>query len=149
MTRASSATRPSTSRSASEPTAARRSWASARKEAIPGFVPRAEPEHPGKPHKVAARSKPSALAATAEKRSTPKSAKVAARPKARHENREFAVRSIHFDPDTGIKTTLRTDGTVHEEPFEPPAAANSTQGGPTTDDVTSGLHKPGKAEPKN
>jgi hypothetical protein len=42
-----------------------------------------------------------------------------------------------------------TDGTVHEEPFEPPAAANSTQGGPTTDDVTSGLHKPGKAEPNN
>ena len=31
-----------------------------RKEAIPGFVPRAEPEHPGKPHKVAARPKPSA-----------------------------------------------------------------------------------------
>src|SRR5829696_6502336 len=31
-----------------------------RKEAIPGFVPRAEPEHPGKPHKVAARPKLSA-----------------------------------------------------------------------------------------
>ncbi len=119
-----------------------------RKEAIPGFVPRAEPEHPGKP-KVAARPKPSTLAVTAEKPSTPKSAKVAARPKARLENRESAIRSIHFDPDTGIKTTLMTDGTVHEEPFEPPAAANSTKGGPTTDDVTSGLHKPGKAEPKN
>ena len=44
---------------------------------------------------------------------------------------------------------MMTDGTVHEEPFEPPAAANSTQGGPRTGDVTSGLHKPGKAEPKN
>ena len=53
-----------------------------RKEAIPGFVPRAEPEHPGKPHKVAARPKLSASAETAEKRSTPKSAKVATRPKA-------------------------------------------------------------------
>jgi len=116
-----------------------------RKEAIPVFVPRTEPEHPGKPHKVAARPKPSALAVTAENASTPTSAKVAARPKAR----QSAVQSIHFDPDTGIKTTLMTDGTVHEEPFEPPAAANSTQGGPTTDDVTSGLHKPGKAEPNN
>jgi len=115
-----------------------------RKEAIPGFVPRAEPEHPGKP-KVAARPKPSALAVTTEKASTPTSAKVAARPKAR----QLAVQSIHFDPDTGIKTTLMTDGTVHEEPFEPPAAANSKQGGPTTDDVTSGLYKPGKAEPNN
>ena len=115
-----------------------------RKDAIPGFVPRAEPEHPGKP-KVAVRPKPSALALTAENASTPTSAKVAARPKAR----QSAVQSIHFDPDTGIKTTLMTDGTVHEEPFEPPAAANSTQGGPTTDDVTSGLHKPGKAEPNN
>src|SRR5215204_4538925 len=116
----------------------------ARREAIPGFVPRAEPEHPGKPHKVAARPKPSAPVKTAEKPSTPKSEK----PKSTQENRESAVRSIHFDPDTGIKTTLMTDGTVHEEPFEPPAAANSTQGGPKTEDVTSGPHKPGKAEPK-
>jgi len=115
-----------------------------RKEAIPAFVPRAEPEHPG-----AARPKLSAPVETAEKPSTPKSAKIAARPKARLENRESAVRSIHFDPDTGIKTTLMTDGTVHEEPFEPPAAANSRQGGPKTEDVTSGPHKPGKAEPKN
>src|SRR4051794_40068773 len=30
----------------------------ARKEAIHGFVPHAEPEHPGKPQKVAARPKP-------------------------------------------------------------------------------------------
>ena len=96
---------------------------------------------------MAARPKPSALAVTAEKPSTPKSAKVAARPK--QQEIQSAVQSIHFDPDTGIKTTLMTDGTVHEEPFEPPAAANSTQGGPKTDDVTSGLHKPGKAEPKN
>ena len=115
-----------------------------RKEAIPGFVPRAEPEHPGKP-KVAARPKPSALAVTAEKPSTPTSAKVAARPKAR----QSAVQSIHFDPDTGIKTTLMTDGTVHEEPFEPRAAASSRQGGPKREDVTSGPHKRGKAEPKN
>src|SRR3954447_18053250 len=86
---------------------------------------------------------------TAEKPSTPKSAKVGARPKPTQETREAAVRSIHFDPDTGIKTTLMTDGTVHEEPFEPPAAANSRKGGPKTGDVTSGLHKPGKAEPKN
>ena len=116
-----------------------------RKETIPAFVPRAEPEHPGKP-KVAARPKPSAAVETAEKTSTPKSAKVAARPKARQENRESAIQSIHFDPDTGIKTTLMTDGTVHEEPFEPPAAASS---GPNTEDVTSGPHKPAKAEPKN
>jgi hypothetical protein len=118
-----------------------------RKEAIPGFVPRAEPEHPGKP-KVAARPKPSALAVTAEKPSTPKSAKVAARPKPAQETRESAIQSIHFDPDNGIKTTLMTDGTVHEEPFEPPAAASS-KGGPMTGDVTSGLHKPVKLEPKN
>ena len=118
-----------------------------RKEAIPGFVPRAEPEHPGKPHKVAARPKLSAPVETAEKPFTPKSAKVAARPKA--SNRESAIRSIHFDPDTGIKTTLMTDGTVHEEPFEPRAAASSRQGGPKREDVTSGPHKPGKAEPKN
>jgi hypothetical protein len=120
-----------------------------RKETIPGFVPSAEPEHPGKPHKVAARPKPSAPVETAEKPSTPKGAKVGARPKPTQETRESAVQSIHFDPDTGIKTTLMTDGTVHEEPFEPPAAANSRQGGPKTGDVTSGLHKPGKAEPKN
>jgi len=37
----------------------------------------AEPEHPGKPHKVAARPKLSAPVETAEKPSTPKSAKVA------------------------------------------------------------------------
>ena len=98
---------------------------------------------------MAARPKPSALAVTAEKPSTPKSAKVAARPKPSQETPESAIQSIHFDPDTGIKTTLMTDGTVHEEPFEPPAAANSTQGGPKTDDVTSGPHKPGKAEPNN
>jgi hypothetical protein len=115
-----------------------------RKETIPAFVPRAEPEHPGKPQKVAARPKLSAPVETAEK--TPKSAKVAARPKARQENRESAVQSIHLDPDTGIKTTLMTDGTVHEEPFESPAAASS---GPKTEGVTFGLHKPGKAEPKN
>src|SRR4051794_33454833 len=53
----------------------------ARKEAITGFVPRAEPEHPGKPHNVAARPKLSAPAETAEKPSIPKSTKVAARPK--------------------------------------------------------------------
>ena len=119
-----------------------------RKEAIPGFVPRAEPEHPGKPHKVAARPKPSALVGTAEKPATPTSAKVAARPKPTQETPESAIQSIHFDPDTGIKTTLMTDGTVHEEPFEPPAAASS-KGGPMTGDVTSGLHKPVKLEPKN
>jgi hypothetical protein len=117
-----------------------------RKETIPAFVPRAEPEHPGKPQKVAARPKLSAPVETAEKPFTPKSAKVAARPKARQENRESAVQSIHLDPDTGIKTTLMTDGTVHEEPFESPAAASS---GPKTEGVTFGLHKPGKAEPKN
>jgi hypothetical protein len=128
-------------RVASEPTP--------RKDAIPAFVPRAEPEHPGKPHKVAARPKLSDPVETAETTSTPKSAKVAARPKPAQETRDSAVQSIHFDPDSGIKTTLMTDGTVHEEPFEPPAAANSRQGAPTTEDVTSGLHKPGKAEPKN
>jgi hypothetical protein len=120
-----------------------------RKEAIPGFVPRAEPEHHGKPHKVAARPKPgSALVETAEKPATPKSAKVAARPKPTKGTREPAVQSVHFDPDTGIKTTVMTDG-VHEEPFEPRGAASSRQGGPSTEDVTSGLHKRGKAEPKN
>src|SRR3954452_4336363 len=121
----------------------------ARKEAITGFVPRAELEHPGKPQKVAARPKLSAPAETAEKPFTPKSAKVAARPKPTQETREPAVQSIHLDPDTGIKTTLMADGSVHEEPFEPRAAASSRQGGPKTEDVTSGLHKPGKAEPKN
>jgi hypothetical protein len=135
------ARRPERTRVAREPTP--------RKEGIPGFVPRAEPEHPGKPHKVAARSKPSAPVETAEKPATPKSAKVAARPKPTKETREPAVQSVHFDPDTGIKTTLMTDGTVHEEPFEPRAAASSRQGGPKAEDVTSGLHKPGKAEPKN
>jgi hypothetical protein len=120
-----------------------------RKEAIPGFVPRAEPERPGKPHKVAARPKRSAPVETTEKPATPKSAKVAARPKPTAQTREPAVRSVHFDPDTGIKTTLMTDGTVHEESFEPRAAAGSRQGGPKTEDVTSGLHKLGKAEPKN
>ena len=98
---------------------------------------------------MAARPKLSDPVETAEKTSTPKSAKVAARPKPTQETPESAIQSIHFDPDTGIKTTLMTDGTVHEEPFEPPAAANSRQGGPKTGDVTSGLHKPGKAEPKN
>src|SRR3954447_11025289 len=82
----------------------------ARKEAITGFVPRAEPEHPGKPQKVAARPKPT------------------------QETRESAVQSIHLDPDTGIKTTLMADGSVHEEPFEPRAAASSRQGGPKTED---------------
>jgi hypothetical protein len=120
-----------------------------RKEAIPGFVPRAEPEHPGKPHKVAARPKPSAPVGTAEKPATPTSAKVAAKPKPTQETPESAIQSIHFDPDTGIKTTLMTDGTVHEEPFEPRAAASSRQGGPKREDVTSGPRKPGKAEPKN
>jgi hypothetical protein len=120
-----------------------------RKEAIPGFVPRAEPEHPGKPHKVTARPKPSAPVKTAEKPATPKSAKVAARPKPTKETRKPAVQSVHFDPDTGIKTTLMTDGTVREEPFEPRAAASTRQGGPKTEDVTFGLTKPGQAEPKN
>ena len=64
-------------------------------------------------------------------------------------SREPAVQSGHLDPDACIKTTLMTDGTVHEEPFEPRAAASSRQGGPKTEDITSGLHKPGKAEPKN
>ncbi len=117
-----------------------------RKEALPAFVPRAKPEHPGK---LPARPKPSAPVETAEKLATPKSAKVAARPKPTNETREPAVQSVHFDPDTGIKTTLMTDGTVHEEPFDPRAAASSRQGRPKTEDVTSGLHKPGKAERKN
>ena len=116
-----------------------------RKEAIP--APRPEPEHPGKPHR-ASRPKPSAPVETAEKPTTPKSAKVAARPKPTKETRESAVQSVHFDPDTGIKTTLMTDGTVHEEPFEPRAAAGSRQGR-KTEDVTFGLHKRGQAEPKN
>jgi hypothetical protein len=98
---------------------------------------------------VAARPKSSAPKASAEKSATPKSAKVAARPKPTKQTREPAVQSVHFDPDTGIKTTLMTNGTVHEEPFEPWAAASSRQGGPKTEDVTSGLHKPGKAHPKN
>jgi hypothetical protein len=119
-----------------------------RKKALSGFVPPAEPERPGKPHKVAARPKPSAPVERAEKPSTPKSAKVAARPKPTKETREPAVQSVHFDLDTGIKTTLMSDGTVNEEPFEPGAAASSRQR-PKTEDVTSGLHKPGKAEPKN
>src|SRR5215213_7494713 len=61
-----------------------------RKEAIPGFVPRAEPEHPG-PHKVAARPKSSAPVGTAEKPATPTSAKVAARPKPTQETPESAI----------------------------------------------------------
>jgi hypothetical protein len=92
-----------------------------RKEGIPGYVPRAEPEPPGKPHMVAARPKSSAPVERAEKPATPKSAKVAARPKPTKATREPAVQSVHFDPDTGIKTTTMTDGTVHEEPFEPRA----------------------------
>ena len=112
-----------------------------RKEAIPGFVPRAEPEPPGKPHKLAARPK-SPAPVKAEKPATPKSAKVAPRPKP---TKEPAVQSVHFDPDTGIKTTVMTDSSVHEEPFEPRPAASSRQR-PKTEDVTSGLHKPGKAE---
>ncbi len=114
-----------------------------RKEAIPGFVPRAEPEPPGKPHKLAARSKSSAPVERAEKPATPKRAKVASRPKP---TKEPAVQSVHFDPDTGIKTTVMTDSSVHEEPFEPRPAASSRQQ-PKTEDVTSGLHKFGKAEP--
>jgi hypothetical protein len=54
--------------------------------------------------------------------------KIAARSKPTKETRGSAVRSIHFDPDTGIKTTLMTDGTVHEEPFEPRTAASPRQG---------------------
>jgi hypothetical protein len=113
-----------------------------RKEAIPGFVPRAEPEPPGTPHKLAARSK-SPAPVKAEKPATSKSAKVAPRPKP---TKEPEVQSVHFDPDTGIKTTVMTDSSVHEEPFEPRPAASSRQR-PTTEDVTSELHKPGKAEP--
>jgi hypothetical protein len=52
---------------------------------------------------------------------------------------------VHFDPDTGIKTTVMTDSSVHEEPFEPPPAASSRQR-PKTEDVTSELHKPRKTE---
>src|SRR5918994_2088426 len=37
-----------------------------RKEGIPGYVPRAEPEPPGKPHKVSARPKSSAPVERAE-----------------------------------------------------------------------------------
>jgi hypothetical protein len=33
------------------------------------------------------------------------------------------VQSVHFDPDTGIKTVHMSDGTVHEEPFEMSARA--------------------------
>jgi hypothetical protein len=169
-----------------------------RKEALPGFVPRAEPDYPGDSHKVAARPrpsapaetaekpaapprakvagrprpsapaetaekpaapprakvagrpKPSAPAETAEKPAAPQSAKVAAKPKPTKESRGPAVQSVHFDPDTGIKTTVMTDGAVHEEPFELSAAASSRQGlKPAPEDVTSGLQKAGKAEPKN
>jgi hypothetical protein len=114
-----------------------------RKEAIPGFVPRAEPEPPGTPHTLAARPNSSAPVERAEKPATPKRAKVASRPKP---TKEPAVQSVHFDPDTGIKTTVMTDSSVHEEPFEPRPAASSRQQ-PKTEDVTSGLHKFGKAEP--
>ena len=169
-----------------------------RKEALPGFVPRAEPDYPGDSHKVAARPRPSAPAETAEKPAAPprakvagrprpsapaetaekpatpqrakvagrpkpsvpaetaekpaapQSAKVAAKPKPTKESRGPAVQSVHFDPDTGIKTTVMTDGAVHEEPFELSAAASSRQGlNPAPEDVTSGLQKAGKAEPKN
>jgi hypothetical protein len=145
-----------------------------RKEALPGFVPRAEPDYPGDSHKVAARPRPSAPAETAEKPAAPprakvagrprpsapaetaekpaapQSAKVAAKPKPTKESRGPAVQSVHFDPDTGIKTTVMTDGAVHEEPFELSAAASSRQGlKPAPEDVTSGLQKAGKAEPKN
>jgi hypothetical protein len=121
-----------------------------RKEALPGFVPRAEPDYPGDSHKVAARPRPSAPAETAEKPAAPRSAKVAAKPKPTKESRGPAVQSVHFDPDTGIKTTVMTDGAVHEEPFELSAAASSRQGlKPAPEDVTSGLQKAGKAEPKN
>jgi hypothetical protein len=94
------------------------------KEANLGFVPRAEPEHPGRPQ-VAARPKPSALVETAENPATPKSVKVVAKPKPTQETREPPVQSVHFDPDTGIKTTIMTNGTVYEEPFELRGAAGS------------------------
>ena len=113
-----------------------------RKEAIPGFVPRAEPEPPGTPHKLAARPKSSAPVERAEKPAPPKRAKVASRPKP---TKEPEVQSVHFDPDTGIKTTVMTDSSVHEEPFEPRPAASSRQQ-PKTEDM-SGLHKPRKTEP--
>jgi hypothetical protein len=91
-----------------------------RKEAIPAFVPRAEPEHhPRKSDRVAARPQRSEPARTAEKPAAPQRAKVAAVPKKPvKEARSPAVQSVHFDPDTGIKTTVMTDGTVQEEPFE-------------------------------
>jgi hypothetical protein len=94
------------------------------KEANLGFVPRAEPEHPGSPQ-MAARPKPFAPVETAENPATPKSAKVAAKLKPTQETREPPVQSVHFDPDTGIKTTIMTNGTVYEEPFELRGAAGS------------------------
>src|SRR5215207_5933078 len=94
-----------------------------RNEALPG-------DDPSKPNQAAARPKPSAPAETAEKRAAPQSADVGARPKAAKKSSEPAVQSVHFDPDTGIKTTFMTDGAVQEEPFELSAAASSRQGGP-------------------
>ncbi|MDF2973747.1 MAG: hypothetical protein K0R61_4197, partial [Microvirga sp.] len=78
-----------------------------RKEAIPGFVPRAEPEPPGTPHTLAARPNSSAPVERAAKPAPPKRANVAARPKP---TKEPEVQSVHFDPE---------DSSVHEEPFEP------------------------------
>ena len=49
--------------------------------------------------------------------------------------------------DTGIKTTLMTDGRCLRSRSSRPAAS-SRQGGPKREDVTSGPHKPGQAEQK-
>lgn len=95
-----------------------------RKEAVAAFQ-RADTDVLSKPNKMAARPTPSAAAETAEKPAASKSAKVAAKPQPTKETREPAVQSVHFDPDTRIKTTIMTDGAVQEEPFEPRAGVGS------------------------
>ena len=92
--------------------------------AVPGFQ-RADTDVPSKPNKMAARPTPLAAAETAEMPAAPQRAKVAAKPQPTKETREPAVQSVHFDPDTGIKTTIMTDGAVQEEPFEPSAGVGS------------------------
>jgi hypothetical protein len=59
------------------------------------------------------------------------------------------VQSVHFDPDSGIKTVHMSDGTVHEEPFEVSARAAGDKDQSSLskpEDTTSALGKPaGKA----
>ena len=67
------------------------------------------------------------------------------------------VQSVHFDPDSGIKTVQMSDGTVHEESFEVSARAGGEKDqrsldatGRRPEDTTSALQKdPGAAPSRN